>query len=95
MVEADKLLLSVWLVVFATNVAMVAKPLPEVVLRCTTKLVSSLELSDQLRLILLDDVTFATKPVGSTGTVVAAASVVADASFENPELPALLVANTR
>ena len=60
--------------------------------RCTKKLDSSFELSDQLRLILLDDVTVATKPVGSAGTVVAAASAVADDSFENPESPALLVA---
>ena len=48
---------------------MLAKPLPDVVLRCTTKLVSSLELSDQLRSILLDDVAVATKLVGAIGVV--------------------------
>ena len=95
MVDADKALLSVWLVVSATNMAMSVKVPPEVVLRCTTKPVSSLELSDQLRLILADDNVVALNPEGSAGTIVASASVVADASFENPELPALLVARTR
>ena len=55
--------------VFAPNVTMVANPLPVVVLRCTTKLVSLLELSVQVRLILLDDVAVAPKPVGAIGAL--------------------------
>lgn len=56
--------------------AIVVKLPPEVVLRCTTKLVSSLELSVQFRLILLDDVAVAPKPVGAVGGVVGSESGV-------------------
>ena len=48
---------------------MSANPLPEEVLRCTTKLLSSLELSFQLRLMLLDETVVASKSLGENGTV--------------------------
>ena len=72
---------------------MVVKPLPDVVLRCTRKLDSALELSVQVRLMLLDEVAVAPNPVGAVGGVGAGEpSVVAEASLEKPESPALLVA---
>ena len=77
---------------FTPIVVMVVNPLPEVVLRCTTKLVSSLELSLQLRLILLDEVVVKIKPEGAVGIMTGGESVVAKASLEKPESPTLLVA---
>ena len=71
---------------------MVAKLPLEAVLRCTTKLVSLLVVSVQLRRILLDEVDVAPNPVGADGTVTGGGSVIAKASFENPESPAPLVA---
>ena len=71
---------------------MVANPLLDVVLRCTTKLVSFVALSVQVRLILLEDVAVAPKPLGAIG---GSASVVAKASLEKPESPAPLEAYTR
>ena len=55
--------------------AIVAKLPPEAVLRCTTKLVSLLAVSVQLKLILLDDPAIAVKPVGAFGVVTEAGDV--------------------
>jgi hypothetical protein len=60
-------------------------------MRCTTKPVSVVELSDQLSWMLVADCTVALNPLGAAGT----AFVVAVATFDADELPTAFTAKTR
>ena len=91
MVEAvSPVLLNV--VTFDPSVPTAVNVPPEVAALSTANPVSLEELSVHVRLIWLDDAADAARLEGAAGIVTVGADVVADAVFENAELPALLVA---